>query len=378
MEKEVLRIAVVLGEMGTGGIERVVMNYYRHLDHSRVQFDFFVHEDSKNILNNEIEALGGTITLIPKYSHIVAYCNRLEKEFRERQYKIVHIHLNTMSLFAQFAAWKAGVPIRITHNHSTAGKGEIKRNAMKYVLRLFSNCFVTDRCACSKYAAEWMWGKKKLADGEITIWPNAIELEKFAYNEEHRNRIRHKYGIDDDKFVIGHIGRFMPQKNHEFLIDVFNEVQKRRNDAVLLLVGEGPLKESIQNKVVHLGIEKKVIFAGTTNEPWAYYDAFDAFVLPSLYEGLPVVGVEAQATGLPCYFADTITREVEIGNVEFIQDDSDKWVSALEKAVAKNDRASASDTVKQHGFDIADAGLKLTDWYIKLSEPHFSSMERVC
>ncbi len=362
-------MAVVLGNMDYGGVESVVMNYYRHLDHNKVQFDFYVHENSTNLHIEEITNLGGRIFLIPNYVHVIKYCKTLYYYFKRYQYRIVHVHLNTMSLFAQFSAWLAGIPVRITHNHSTAGKGETKRNVMKYTLRMFSNWFITDRCACSKYAGAWMWGKKKLIDGEIKVWPNAIDLPKFRFDQNIRDKVRSKYHIED-KFVIGHVGRFMKQKNHRYLIEVFYELQKRRNDAVLMLVGDGELEYEIQELVDKLQIEDKVIFAGTTDEPWAFYSAFDVFVLPSLYEGLGMVGIEAQVSGLPCYFSNNVPREIRMSKAKFLPIDKGTklWVSELENVVTDTDSRYGFTDKKLNYFDINIEGDKMTEWYMDLKK----------
>ena len=239
---EPIRVAHVMGKMVGGGLEAVVMNYYRHIDRSKVQFDFIVDEDSTLVPREEIESLGGRIFTVPPYQHIVAYQRELTKLFYEQGWMIVHSHENTLSVFPLRSARKAGVPVRIAHSHSTAGRGEPARNAMKWILRHFSNVYPTYRMACSRHAGEWLFGKKV----EFEVVRNAIDLSQFDFDAGVRKSERAKLGIKDKTLVVGHAGRFVPQKNHAFLIEMFAEILQCNRDSLLLLVGEGPLLESVR------------------------------------------------------------------------------------------------------------------------------------
>lgn len=248
---EPIRIAHIVGKMMNGGVEAVVMNYYRHIDRSRIQFDFIVDEDSTYIPREEIESLGGRVFIVPPYQRLNKYISALSNLFKENHYKIVHSHINTLSVFPLYAAKKAGVPVRIAHNHSTAAPGEWKKNILKYTLRPFAKVYATHYAACSRYAGEWLFGRRSMERGEVTIFNNAIDLDKFKYNENVRNEVRKELGLEG-KFVIGHVGRFCYQKNQEFLIDVFEEVYKQNPDAVLILIGDGPDRKKIEEKVKQL------------------------------------------------------------------------------------------------------------------------------
>lgn len=355
---EPIRVAQMMTEMNYGGVEMVVMNYYRHIDHSKVQFDFFVLEGSEIPQREEIEKLGGRIYIVPHYKHLIKYEKTLIKLFRQNKYKIVHSHMNTLSVFSLRAAKKAGVPVRIAHNHSTAGKGEYKKNIIKYLLRPFAKVYPTDLFACSHLAGDWLYGKKT----KYTVFNNAIELDKFVYNEQIRNRIRKQYHIED-KYVIGHVGRFCYQKNHDFLIDIFEKVHEREKDSVLLLIGEGELEDEIKEKVHRLGLDECVIFAGTCNNVNEMYQAMDVFVLPSRYEGLPVVGVEAQAAGLPCVFSEKITNELaDLNSTIYIGNEILEW----EKEILEHRNNKKKDTRKQmqkNGFSIEQESKKLIRYY---------------
>lgn len=322
-----IRVAQVMGYMDGGGVEQVVMNYYRHIDRTRVQFDFLVCEGSGMVPREEIESLGGRVFTVPKYQHQVRYQRELERLFRGERWPIVHSHVNALSVFPLRAAKRAGVPVRIAHSHSTAGRGELAKNAAKAVLRLFSNVYPTHRMACSRYAGEWLFGRG--ADFEILY--NAIDLSRFSFNAEARARARADLGLVGDQLAIGHVGRFMPQKNHRFLIDVFSDVAGRRGDAVLLLVGTGEAEGLVEGWVAERGLAGRVRFLGQRADVDRLYQAFDAFCLPSLYEGLGLAGVEAQVAGLPCLLSDRITREVDVtGGVRFLPiDDPVPWADAL-------------------------------------------------
>ena len=302
---EPIRVAQVMGKMMGGGVAQVVMNYCRHIDRERVQFDFLVDADSALVPRDEIESLGGRVIVIPPYQHPIAYQRELVHLFQQERWQIVHSHINALSVFPLRAAKRAGVPVRIAHSHSTSGKGEYAKNAMKAVLKRFSKTYPTHRMACSRYAGEWLFGKG--TDFEILY--NAIDLSRFFFDLDVRARARTDLGIAEDQFVIGHVGRFMPQKNHKFLIDVFAQIARQRDEAVLLLVGSGEDKALVETWVAERGVSDRVMFLGQRSDVEKLYQAFDAFVLPSLYEGLCLVGVEAQAAGLPCFLSMGIARE---------------------------------------------------------------------
>lgn len=362
---EPIRVAQVVGKMNGGGVEAVVMNYYRHIDRSKVQFDFLVDADSTLVPRDEIESLGGRVFEIPPYQHVFAYQRELRRLFKQEDWRIVHSHINALSVFPLCAAKKAGVPVRIAHSHSTSGKGEYAKNALKALLKTQVNRYPTHRFACSRYAGEWLFDRGTHFD----VIYNAIDLERFSFDTEARAQVRDDLGLDADQFVIGHVGRFTVQKNHGFLIDVFEQVAKRRDDAVLLLVGTGEDEDSVRAKVAERGLTDRVKFLGQRDDVDRLYSAFDVFVLPSLYEGLCVVGVEAQAAGLPCLFSDAITREVDMsGKNEFLTiDDLAPWVDGLcnlsTNGLVSRELANSS---RFANYDINAQALLLTEKYEKL------------
>ena len=365
MERKI-KIAQVIGKAAAGGVEAMIMNLYRNIDREKVQFDFFVEQTSTIIDEDEIKKLGGNVVIIPPYKNPLHYMKELTRLFREGNYDIVHSNMNAISVFTLRAAKKAGIKYRIAHSHSTSNKKEVLKSIVKNMLRPFSKKYATDYFACSELAGRWLFGNKAVEENKVTIINNAIDIQKFAYKEEIREQIRNQYNITD-KFVMGHVGRFVKQKNHKFLVDIFNEVQKIRPDAVLLLIGEGPLCDQTYEYVDKLGLKDKVIFAGVQKDTSKFYQAMDCFVLSSLYEGLPVVGIEAQANLLPCIFADTITKEVKVNdNVQFAS--LDLSAAGWAKMICDVGPRETNNKIENSKYDIQGEAKKLASLYEKILE----------
>ncbi len=353
-----VHIAQLMGKMVNGGVDAVIMNYYRNIDRSKVQFDFIVDSDSKFIPRDEIESLGGRIYIVPPYQKLGKYIPALIKLFKQNKYQIVHSNINTLSVFPLFAAKKAGVPIRIAHSHSTAAKGETKKNILKYILRPFSKVFATHYVACSEYAGEWLFGKKAMESGKVTIFNNAIDLNKFKFDENVRNEVRKELGIED-KFVIGHVGRLCFQKNQEFLIDIFEEVHRRDPNSVLLLIGDGEDREKIENRIKDI---HGVFLLGNRNDVDRMYQAMDVFIFPSKYEGLGNVVVEAQVCGVPVIVSDNVPEVVRISDgVVFLSLSADIKIWA-EKAL-NNVNAVSIDAQLIKKYDIDQQAVILQNYY---------------
>ena len=368
MRKKPIRVLQIIGDVVGGGVEQVILNYYRHIDRNEVQFDFILHNGALKSYVDNIESLGGKVYKITPYkSNPVKTVLEMYK-IMKGNYQIVHSNMNALSVFPLFAAYLAGVPVRILHNHSTDTKAEPLRTFVKHLLRPFARLFANEYWACSKLAGEWMYGKQAVADGRVTIINNAIDLKQFAFDEVKRNKLRKELGLQDC-FVIGHVGRFMKQKNHDFLVDIFAEVVKKQDNAKLLLIGDGPLREQIENKVKTLGLDEKVIFTGVRSDVADLYNAMDVFVLPSFYEGLPVVGVEVQANGLPFLCSSNVTREILISDrIELLklEDGMKTWAEKILAYVNKK-RIIASKDISKSGFDIEVEAKKLGERYRKLA-----------
>ncbi|MDD6403970.1 MAG: glycosyltransferase family 1 protein [Mollicutes bacterium] len=368
-DDEPVRVAQIMGKWVGGGVESVVMNYYRHIDRTKIQFDFICDDDSTNIPYEEIEKLGGKVILIPPYQKVFKYHKKLKEVLKSGGYKIVHSHINTLSVFSLFAAKCAGVSVRIAHSHSTTNKKEKKKNLLKQVLRPFSKLFATDYMCCSELAGRWLFGDKEYDKGNVYLLNNAIDLDKFKYNESLRKEKRKELGISDDTLVIGHIGRFVAQKNHDYLIDIFNEIHKKNNNSVLLLAGQGPLMEEIKNKAKELNLDDSIKFLGQRNDANELYQVFDVFLLPSLYEGLPVVGVEAQAASLLCYLSDDMTKETKILDITkfmSLNNTPEEWADNILDDVKKYKRRDVSKEMTAKNFNIKEEVKRLEKYYLNL------------
>ena len=364
---EPIRVLQVVTIMNRGGLETMLMNYYRKLDKSKIQFDFMTNRVERGHYDDEMEALGGKIyRLSPiKPGKYNKYFKELDNFFNEhKEYKVVHSHINENSGFVLKAAKKAGIECRIAHSHLSDLKLDYKYPFRVYARRNLKGN-VSDYFACSKRAGEWLFGKDISNSGKVTVLNNAVDTEKFRFNEEVRNNIRRKLDIEGKK-VIGHVGRFNPQKNHEFLIDVFNEIYKKDKDIVLLLVGDGYLKEKIEEKVNKLGLDKSVEFLGVREDIPELMQAMDLFLFPSQFEGLAVVMVEAQAAGLKVITSTGVTKESDItNNVEFI--DLSKGAEYWADIVLNSDFKKRDDInlMVKKGYDSTNNVKWLSDFYLK-------------
>lgn len=385
VQKKPIIVAQIMGKWVGGGVESVIMNYYRHLDHSKVQFDFICDEDSTRIPYDEIKKLGGRVFLVPKYQNLPKYLKALEKLFKENQYRIVHSNINTLSVFPLYAAKKAGVPIRISHSHSTSNPKEWKRNLIKNILRPFSKRYATDYFACSELAGRYLFGNKSFDQGKVKIIHNAIDIDKFKFDEVARKKLRKEFGIKDSTIVVGHVGRFVQQKNHTFLVDVFKGYHKKNPDSKLLLVGSGPLEDEIKKKVERLDLKDSVLFLGQRDDINKLYSVMDVFCLPSLYEGLPVVGVEAQAAGLPTIFSNRISKEVIVSSYAKIVSiqDTGLYIEKINKATRSIKKQRSYATVFEY-MDINNEASTLEKIYCRpikvlhlISTSLFSGAENV-
>ena len=328
-----IKILHIVPNMQSGGLEAFIMNLYRNVDKERFQFDFLVHYKERKFYDDEIEKTGGKIYRfsLREDNNFIKYIFQLNKFFKEhKEYKIIHCHMSSIGAIVFFIAKLNGVQVRIAHSHNTDTEKSLKGFIKALIMKPYKY-FSTINFACSESAGKYLYKNRP-----FTVIPNAIELEKFKYNKEIRNKVRQELGCED-KFVIGHVGRFELQKNHEFLIDAFYEAYKDNKNIELLLIGNGNLYNNIKEKVKKLKLEKSVKFLGVRKDINELYQAMDCFILPSKFEGFPLTAAEAQANGLPCLFSDTITRTVKLNdNVKFIDiNDKYKWSKEMETTELK-------------------------------------------
>ncbi len=371
MDNKKIKVAQVIGITKMGGVEMVVMNYYKHIDRSKVEFDFLVESESKITNKEEVEALGGHVVIIPSYKNPLNYVQVLTKIFKENKYDIVHSNMNTLSYFTLKAAKRAGIKVRIAHSHSTSNPNEFTRNFIKNTLRPLSKKYATDYFACSEKAGRYLFGDKTFDEGKVIVINNGIDVDKFKYNEEYNISLRKELGISPDTKVIGHVGRFVSQKNHSYLIDIFKEIHDLDSNTKLLLLGDGPLFEDVKNKAHSLNLDDSVIFAGIHGDIYRYYSVMNLFIFPSLYEGLCLTGIEAQVNGLYCLVSGNVTRELKTTeNIEFLDIKGNPRVWALRAIELLNNNAiGRSDIYKEivgTKFDIKSEGNKLLSYYEKM------------
>lgn len=369
-EQEKIKIAQVVGKWVGGGVEKFLMNYYRTIDKDKVQFDFIIDSDSTVVPpKEEIEKMGGRVIEIPPYQKIFNYTKELKKVLKENNYQIVHSHLNALSVFPLYCAWKMNIPVRIAHSHSTTNKKEWKKNIIKNFLKPFSKIFATDYFACSEHAARWLFGNKTYEKGDVTVIHNAIDINKFKYNSKIRNKVREEFKLQN-KVVLGHVGRFVKQKNHEFLIDIFYEFQKEQENSVLLLIGEGPLEVKVKEKVKKKGLEKKVFFLGIREDVNTLMQIMDCFVFPSLYEGLGIVLIEAQTSNLSCIVSKEVPKEVKVNNnLKFcnLNKNSKYWANMILKAITEEkERKTEKNNILLSRYNIEMEANKLLEKYLEL------------
>lgn len=360
-----VRVLHIVTNMDRGGLETMLMNYYRHMDREKIQFDFLVHRQERAAFDDEIESLGGRIFRLPRLNPLSSgYFHALNAFFAAHpEYRIVHSHLDCMSAYPLRAAKNAKVPVRIAHAHSTSQDRNWKL-AFKLISKKMIAFYATDLFACSVSAGRWMFGTSN-----VRILPNAIDVNLYTFSPSVREQMRKELGVEN-RLVIGHVGRFSAVKNHMFLLDVFVSLLKKEPNAVLLLVGGGEDMPKIQAKAHALGIAEHVRFLGVRNDVADLMQAMDVFVFPSLYEGLGIALVEAQTAGLPCVVSDTIPHEAYLTDLvdsEKLSAPEEKWAEKIltMRAVPRTDRRAE---IAAHGFDITTEAVKLQEFYLDAYE----------
>lgn len=362
-----MKVAHVVGKLKAAGVEAVVFNYLSNMDRTGMEIDVLYDADSVVPPPQSLVEAGIRFIEIPPYQKLPAYMKAVKRICRDNGYDIVHSHMNSLSGFPLLAAKRGGVGVRIAHSHTTSSKVEGKRDLLKRALRPFARRYATNFAACSAQAGRWLFGDKLFDEGKVTVFNNAVNIEKYKFSPEDRENLRRELGVGDRRLVL-HIGRFMTQKNHRFIIEIFKELKKIEPDTVLVLVGEGPLEEEIKSLVREYGMSDSVIFKGIVPDAERYYSAADVFILPSLYEGLPVVAVEAQSAGLNCFVSDVVTRECEVtGGVRFIplSAGAEKWAVSIASATSR-DREADNASMENSVFNIKKTANDLKEYYYEI------------
>lgn len=368
-----IRVAVIMGKMHAGGKKNLVMEYYRHLNRDLVQFDFFCDSDSNSIPTDEIEGMGGRIYIIPPYQKVISNMMAMKRLFMENQYTILHGYNSTMNVFAMFVGMLCKIPVRINESISMGHKDD-KKNKLKNFLKLFSRCFSTHYASNGESCGRWQFGDRLFNEGKVKVFKTVIDTEKNKYDPELRNKCRKEFHLGES-LVIGHIGRFTAQKNTLFVIDVFHEITKLVKDAKLVIIGHGELEEKMMEAVERYNIKDSVLNLRKREDINQFYNAMDCFLLPSLYEGLPVVGIEAECHGLPIFFSTEIPAESspcnDLGTFIGLDKTADEWAKRIvERMSQRQPRKDQSERIKHAGFDSKTEGKKLGDYYCQLYNEH--------
>lgn len=370
-QNEILHVLHVFGKLNRGGAESRVMDLYRNMDRTKVQFDFMQHTTRVCDFQPEIEQLGGKVYHVPpfRFWNYFSYC-KAWKEFIKKhpEIRIVHGHMTSTASIYLPIAHKKGV-FTIAHSRNAGVDKGIKGKLTKFLRRnLKEKC---DRCfACSKLAGEAVFGKEAMEQGNVTIIPNAIDAARFTFDPEVRKQKREELHIQPHEFLIGEVGRFDPQKNQKYAVEILAECRKKNFPAKLILIGEGPLMETVRQQVEELRLQEYVIFTGLQKNVVPFYQAMDFFLLPSFYEGLPGVAVEAQASGLRGILSDAITTETAMTSLmEFrsVQEPARVWADRI-MACGHYERQNMLIQMQETGFDVKNLANRLQDFYLRVSE----------
>lgn len=362
-KKKILHLSLT---KSIGGIASFQKNLFNNTDRSAVAFEFVTtYPDSALIpflKDNNVK-----IHLLPPQKTVLPYCLSLYKLLKTENYDAVHIHKNSCANPMGFIVCRiAGVKQIIAHSHSTASIGGKIADIFHFLFRPLVRKLSNVKLACSAEAAVWLYGEKYFKNNDtVQIIKNGIDTDVFAYNENVRSEVRKEYGWDN-KLVFGHVGNFIPAKNHYFMIDIISEVIKTEENALLLFLGRGDAMESVREYAIKKGVAEHIVFMGSRSDTARFYQAMDLFLFPSLYEGLPIAGIEAQTADLPCLFSDAITSGIMITSRAVsmpLESGAAEWAK-MSLALAKtSERGNVSDKIAASGYDAADMGKRMEQIY---------------
>lgn len=367
-----IRILHVFGKMNRGGAETFIMNVYRKIDREKIQFDFIVHTKEKCDYDSEIESMGGIIYRVPPFrlSNILSYANEFNNYFSKLPHRVVHCHIRSTASIILWIA-KKNNKIGIAHSHSTSsgrGANAVIKNILQYPIRYIADFFM----ACSTEAGRWLFGKKVIKSNKYELWKNGIDPQDFIFNENHRKLIRKELGLETS-VIIGHVGRLVSVKNHMLILEILPEVIKKNKDIHYLCIGDGELEMELRNKINELNLNNYVTILPSSSMVGKYYSAFDLFVLPSHFEGLGIVLIEAQTSGLMCLISDTVPKEavlIQENVIRLSNMDKSRWIESIFHIIETNSiysRNNYVERIKDTGYDISDVTEQLSKKYVKLS-----------
>lgn len=362
-----IRILHILHSMNRGGAENALMNYYRHIDREKVQFDFLLTDSEKCQFENEILAMGGKVYRVPllTITNPFPYLKGVDDFLTQHpEYRIVHSHTSSKSFFPLWIAKRKGVPVRIAHSHSSMaerGVNGLIRESLMPLLKLVA----TDWLTCGRQAGVYLYGRKAMENGKLVLFRNVIECERFRFNLRIRTEIRRRMGINDDIFLVGHTARYDIVKNHRFDIDVLKELKYLYPKSKLLAIGLG-VKDGISDYAKENGVYDDIIFTGVVDNVWDYEQAMDAFILPSFNEGLPLSIIEAQVSGLPCFTTEgTVSKECSVTDLVSytrLEEGPKVWAEKI-LASWQIERRDRYDEIVKAGYDAETSAKELQEFY---------------
>ena len=360
---EPIRVLHVVTHMNCGGLETMIMNYYRKIDRTKIQFDFLTHRPAteKKFYDDEIYSLGGKIYHVSRLNPFsINYKNEISQFFdHHKEYRIIHVHQDCMSSVILKIAYKKGISVRIAHCHSSNQDKNIKFIIKLWYKRMITR-YATGLFACGQFAGKWMFGK----NAKFYVLPNAIDAKQYSFSKIKRKKIRKDLGLSENVFLIGHVGRFSEVKNHKFLVELEKYLSLKNDNIYMLFVGQGELMGEIQRLVTEYKLDDKIFFLGLRKDIFDLMQAMDVFVLPSLYEGLPVSIIEAQASGLPCLISNHVPIDCAITNlVKQSELDIFKWMDALME-IKGSQRRDTYNEIKNAHYDINDNARSLENYYL--------------
>lgn len=366
-----IRVLHIITKLSFGGVQSVIMNYYRNIDRSKIQFDFVVQDKEKHFFDNEITKLGGKIYILsPMHTKKKQFENELFTLLKEHpEYKIIHVHQNFLNIIPLSVAKKANIPVRISHSHSNYPASSLFKKIQRSIFRLLIGRYATDYFACSKISAEWLYGEKKARGKKCKIIYNAIDVSKFIFNSDTRNKIRKELQLDEDTVLL-HVGMFTDAKNHEYLLEIFKNYKILNPFSKLLLIGDGEKKEDLIKIAKEYNVLDSVVFLGKINDVEKYLMAADHFIFPSKYEGLGMSLIEAQISGLKCWSSDVLPKEVDLfDEVSFlsINTPAEVWAKSIFDHQPKRYLKSFV-SICNSGYEIKMQAERLTYFYFDVSK----------
>ncbi len=372
--KRPIRILEVFGKMNRGGAEAMIMNLYRKMDRSRVQLDFMVHTEEHCQFDDEIEQLGGRIYRVPRFKvyNLISYCRSWRRFFKSHsEYHVVHGHIGSTAAIYLHEANRVGC-FTIAHSHSASAPTHSLHNVF-YSLFSWPTRFVAKQLfGCSTEAGIARFGRKAVKSARYRNFPNAIELDNFMFKADERTAKRRELGIHPEQLVVIHVGRITTQKNPSMILQIFKEIIEKDNHAICLWVGTGELSNTYQDEISREGLSDRIIMTGVRHDIPQLLMASDVFLFPSLWEGLPVSVIEAQASGLPCVISDAISREVAVTPlVEWhsLSEPAEEWANRCLEVAAQNlgHRESPLNSLSEAGYGVQLSAKKLQDYYLKVN-----------